>query len=329
MKTIKVLSIDGGGIRGLIPAMILAKIEEMTSKPICQLFDLIAGTSTGGILSLALTVPSKDNKDMPAHSAEDLIKLYTDKGKKIFSSNIFHKISSLDGVSEEKYPATGIESVLKEYFGQSMLSDSLTHVLVPAYELGLRSPFFFKSRHAKNPKKENHDFQMWQIARSTSAAPTYFEPYKLDIGDKGGADYYAFIDGGVFANNPALCAYAEAKVMFGNTPDILMLSLGTGKRTRCIPYDEAKDWGLLKWAKPILGTVFDGVSDTVDYQLGQILPDNLYYRIQASLAQLGKDEMDDASEENIHELKLLGLGIIEEWQRTGRLEKLCSKLIAD
>lgn len=328
MKNIKVLSIDGGGIRGLIPAMILAKIEEMTSKPISQLFDLIAGTSTGGILSLLLTMPSKDNKDKPAYTANDLIKLYTENGKKIFSSNIFHKIISMDGISDEKYPSSGIESVLKEYFGKSMLSEALTNIIVPAYELSLREPFFFKSIHAKNSTKINHDFYMWQAARATSAAPTYFEPYKLGIGDKDGADYYALIDGGVFANNPGMCAYAEAKVMFGNTPEILMLSLGTGEHTRCIPYGEAKDWGLLKWAKPILGTVFGGVSDTVDYQLSQVLADERYYRMQASLAQLGSDAMDDASEENIHELKLLALELINEWLKNGKLEKLCNKLTA-
>lgn len=326
MKTIKVLSIDGGGIRGIIPAMILAKIEEMTSKPICELFDLIAGTSTGGILSLMLTVPSKENNGKPAYTANDLIKLYTENGKKIFSSNIFHKIISMDGISEEKYPAAGIESVLKEYFGEVKLSEALTNIIVPAYELTLREPFFFKSVHAKDTSKVNKDFCMWQVARATSAAPTYFEPCKLEIGQKDGADYYALIDGGVFANNPGMCAYAESRVLYKDTPDILMLSLGTGELNRCIPYNEAKDWGLMKWAKPILSTVFSGVSETVDFQLGQILTDNRYYRMQASLAQLGSDAMDDASQENIHELKLLSLSLIDEWLKNGRLDKLCKQL---
>ncbi len=326
MKTIKVLSIDGGGIRGLIPAMILAKIEEMTSQPICKLFDLIAGTSTGGILSLMLTVPSKEKNGTPAYTANDLIKLYTENGKKIFSSSIFHKIASMDGISEEKYPAKGIESVLKEYFGDVKLSEALTDIIVPSYELSLREPYFFKSTHAKDESRVNKDFYMWQVARATSAAPTYFEPYKLEIGQKDGADYYTLIDGGVFANNPGMCAYAESRVLYTDTPDILMLSLGTGELNRCIPYDEAKDWGLMKWAKPILSTVFSGVSETVDYQLRQILTDDRYYRMQASLAQLGSDAMDDASEENIHELKLLSLSIIEEWLRNGKLEKLCKQL---
>lgn len=327
MGKVKILSIDGGGIRGIIPAMVLAKIEEMTSKPICKLFDFIAGTSTGGILSLTLTKPSKDNKDIPAYSANDIIDLYTDNGKKIFSTNIFHKIASLDGITDEKYSSAGIELVLKEYLGTSRLSEALIHVLIPTYELGLRTPFFFKSWHAKNPNKKNYDFDMWQVARATSAAPTYFEPFRLEINEKGGADYYSFIDGGVYANNPAMCAFAEAKVLFENADDILMVSLGTGELTKSIPYNEAKDWGPAEWAKPILSIMFDGVSDTVDYQLRKLLPSKNYYRIQASLAQLGKDEMDDASDENIHQLKLVGQSLIEEWQKNGTLKRLCCKLV--
>ncbi len=328
MKKVKILSIDGGGVRGIIPAMILAKIEEMTSKPICRMFDLIAGTSTGSIIALALAMPSKENKEMPAYTAVQLINLYAEKGDKIFSTNIFHKIATLDGITDEKYKSSGIESVLKDFFGSTMLSEALTPVLVPAYEIGLRTPFFFKSRHAKNPERDNYDFPMWQVVRASSAAPTYFEPFKLKLSQEEGADYYTFIDGGVYANNPSMCAFAEAKVMFGNQEDILMMSLGTGELSRAIPYEEAKDWGLINWAKPMLGIVFDGVSNTVDYQLRQLLTDTRYYRIQSSLAELGKG-IDDASDENIHQLKLLGQKTIEEWLRNGKLEKLCKQLSSD
>lgn len=322
----KILSIDGGGIRGIIPAMILAKLEEMTSKPVHQMFDLVAGTSTGSIIALALNMPSSENKDLPAYTAGQLVNLYTEKGAKIFSTNIFHKIATLDGITDERYKSSGIESVLKDLLGETMLSAALTPVLVPAYEIGLRTPFFFKSRHAKNPDKENYDFRMWQVARASSAAPTYFEPYKINMDKHEGADYFTFIDGGVYANNPSMCAFAEAKVMFGNEDDILMVSLGTGELSRGIPYEEAKDWGLINWAKPMLGIVFDGVSNTVDYQLRQLLSDNRYYRIQSSLAELGRG-MDDASDENIHQLKLLGHKTIEEWLRNGKLDKLCNQLV--
>ncbi len=325
MKPIKILSIDGGGIRGLIPTIVLAKIEEMTGKPVCRLFDLIAGTSTGGILALALTMPAKDNKTAPAYSAENLVSLYTEKGEKIFTNNIFHGIDTVNGLFGEKYPSSGIDSVLKECFGTSMLSEALAPILISAYEIRLAKPFFFKSRHAKNPLKENYDFLMWQVARATSAAPTYFEPAQITVNDSGGVGYYTLVDGGVYANNPSMCAFAEAKVMFGNAADIMLLSLGTGEAARTISYKDAKDWGLVQWAKPILDIVFDGISDTVDYQINQLLNNNRYYRMQTNLAQTGKG-MDDASKENIRELKLLGQSIVEEWQKNGKLEKLCRQL---
>lgn len=326
MNKVKILSIDGGGIRGIIPAMVLARIEEMTSKPICKLFDVISGTSTGGIIALCLTKPSDNNQGVPAYSAQDIVKLYVDNGKKIFSSDILHMITSFNGLFDEKYSSEGIESLLKKYLGTSRLSDCLTHVLIPSYELGLRRPFFFKSWHAQNKNERKHDFYMWQVARATSAAPTYFEPFKLET-DNGNAEYYSLIDGGVFANNPAMCAFADAKVLYKDIEDIMMVSLGTGELTKSIPHDKAKDWGLANWAKPILDTIFDGESDTVDYQLRHLLKRNDYYRIQTSLEQLGKDGIDDASDKNIKELKLLGQSLIEDWQRNGYLERLCYKLV--
>jgi patatin-like phospholipase/acyl hydrolase len=93
---IKVLSIDGGGIRGIIPAIILSKIEELTKTPICKLFDIIAGTSTGGILALALSMPSESDNNIPEYSASDLVNLYSKRGNEIFESNIFQKIKSFE-----------------------------------------------------------------------------------------------------------------------------------------------------------------------------------------------------------------------------------------
>src|SRR5215210_4815135 len=103
----KVLSIDGGGIRGIIPAMVLAEIEARTGKRSAEMFDLVAGTSTGGILALGLTKPGQDGK--PEYSAKKLIDLYETEGRKIFSIPVWHRVHSVGGLAEEKYPATGIE----------------------------------------------------------------------------------------------------------------------------------------------------------------------------------------------------------------------------
>src|ERR1700685_3528229 len=114
-KNVKILSIDGGGIRGIIPAIILSHIEKLLQKPIAKLFDLIAGTSTGGILALGLTKP--DAKGEPQYSAADLASLYVSEGARIFSRSFWYRLLALNNFSDKKHPATGIEAVLEEYFG--------------------------------------------------------------------------------------------------------------------------------------------------------------------------------------------------------------------
>lgn len=325
-RLIKVLAIDGGGIRGVIPAMLLAEIEKRTGRAIAELFDVIAGTSTGGILALGLTKP--DAKGQPAYTAAKLVDLYEVEGKHIFPKSSFSKIRSL---VNEKYPAIGIEAVLKQYFGETKLSQALKTVLVPSYDTELRHPYFFKSRKAKLDR--DRDFSMATVARATAAAPTYFEP--LEAKTIQGAVSSTFIDGGVFANNPAMCAYVEAIANYREATDFLVVSLGTGELTTSLNYAQLKNWGLLEWARPIFNIVSDGVSDTVDYQLRELLADRdgpqRYYRFQASLYALGKldrgNHIDDASPENITFLKRIAQNTINSNEQA--LNSLCQQLVAE
>lgn len=325
-KVIKVLSIDGGGIRGIIPAIVLAAIEEKLTEQmgqpvaISEMFDLIAGTSTGGILALALTKPDQSGKK-PEYSAKNLVDFYEQEGPKIFAPTTFAKIREW---VDEKYPATGIDTVLEKYFGDTMLNEALTEVLIPSYEIEQRRPYFFKSQKAKKDPKRN--FLMKHIARATTAAPTYFEPLQLKADEL--TDYYALIDGGVVANNPALCAFVEAKTIFPEAEKFLVVSVGTGELTTRLFYEDVKDWGLLQWAQPILHVVFDGSSDTVDYQLRELLQDQngeeYYYRFQTSLGDLG-DRIDDATDRNILALKRLSLDLIN-YKQEKDLSALCRHL---
>ena len=320
----KVLSIDWGGIRGIIPAMVLAEIERRTGKRTAEVFDLVAGTSTGGILALGLTKPGQDGK--PEYSAKKLIDLYETEGGKIFSIPVWHRIQSVGGLAEEKYPSEGIEEVAKKYFGDVRLAQAYKEVLVTAYEIEKRGPWFFKRRHALDPDEGFNPF-MRDVARATSAAPTYFEPLQLKVGSEGNL---AFIDGGVHSNNPAMCAYVEARKIHPEEEDFLVVSLGTGELTRSLPYEEVKGWGLALWAQPILNVVFDGVADTVDYQLRELLSmeegeARRYYRFQTVL-DIGKDDMDDASRTNIAALKVKAREIIAENDEA--LKALCAQLVA-
>lgn len=319
--TVRVLSIDGGGIRGIMPAVILADIEARAKQPAAELFDLIAGTSTGGIIALALTKPGADGR--PHYSAKDLVALYEEEGERIFKRSRWQKLLPLDNVLEERYRSEGIEKVLAEYFGDTKISEAVTPMFVTAYEIERRTPFFFKSHKAKTD--DARDYLMADAARATSAAPTYFEPARLEARDS--SDYFSLIDGGVYANNPAMCAYAEARSLFPDADDFLVVSLGTGELTRRIPHDEAVRWGIAHWAQPLLQVVFDGVSDTVDYQLRLLCRTNeykRYYRFQVILAD-GNDDMDDASRTNVRVLKLLAEQVLRD--RAEDIETLCAELV--
>lgn len=147
MKPLKVLSIDGGGIRGVIPATVLATLESLTGKPVSELFDLIAGTSTGGILALALAKPDAHGKAQ--YSAADVVSLYENEGRRIFHEPAFAKVLSLGNLLDERYPSEGIEGVLDEYFGETRFREALVDVLITSYETERRFPFFFKSRSAR------------------------------------------------------------------------------------------------------------------------------------------------------------------------------------
>ena len=319
---LKVLSIDGGGIRGIIPATVLAEIENRTQARIAELFDLIAGTSTGGILALGLVKPSADDESQPQYAATDLAELYEKEGKRIFDRSLWHHFVALDNLLDEKYEAKGLESVLQEYFGDAPLSTAVTETLVTSYELETREPWFF-ARH-KARKDPGWDFPMRFVARATSAAPTYFEPEKLTTTKPHGG----LVDGGVYANNPAMCAYVETKQLHPDADDVLVVSLGTGQHTRPIHYDDAKDWGLALWAKPILNVVFDGVSDTVDHQMKILCResdegDPRYYRFQTEL-DVASDDLDNATATNIAILKQKAQQMIEE--QSDSIDALCREL---
>lgn len=308
-RPLRILAIDGGGIRGILPAMVLSDLERRTNRPIIDLFDLIVGTSTGGLVALALSCPDAEGK--PRHTARDIVRLYEIEGKRVFSRSVWHKIRSVGALTEGKYPAAGIEGVLQDYFGECRLKDALGDVVVPAYEIERRIPFFFKTANAR--QKSYYDYPMKTVVRAATAAPTYFEPTQVQI--DGPNDYYALVDGALFAYNPGMCAYVEALNRYPGHDSVIMVSLGTGKLTRRLPYDEVKDWGAARWAQPAFALMCDGICDVVDHQLQQLLPETgdgqrQYYRFQARL-DVGNDDMDDASNTNIRVLKLLAEDMLQ------------------
>jgi len=227
------------------------------------------------------------------------------------------------GVAEETSPSEGIEATPARSVGEARRADARADVLVTSDAIARRRPDFFKSFRAKTAPARH--FCMRQAGRATAAAPTDVEPGLVELSD---VDRLVLVDGGVFANNPVLCAWAEARTISPDAADLLGLSLGTGHLTRPSPYEDATGWGLAGWVRPVLDVMFDGVSDAVDEQLRQLLPGRTpqrYSRLHTARV-VGNDDMDDASNTNLRALKGLAEALMQDhtllldaWveQRTG------------
>ena len=336
-RLIRILSVDGGGIRGILPGQILVSLEEKLRKKsgnanarLADYFDLFAGTSTGGILTCLY--------NSPKFTAKEAVELYLQKGANIFTKTFRKKLSSFFGIADEAFDVSNLENCLKKYFGDALLSSSLKHNIITSYDIVNRRPHFFRQRKAR--VDADFDFPLWQVCRGTSAAPTYFEPamVKSKAGNK-----YPVVDGGVFANNPTLCAYAEARQIFESmredrkalgkkvsASEMLILSVGTGTVKVPYAYETARGWGLAGWVRPVLDIMMSGVSDTVDFQLKQIFdavgkPQN-YVRLMPDLTGVNP-EMSDASPKNLEALRILGIRSAEKFD--AELEKVANALIND
>lgn len=335
-KLTRILSIDGGGIRGIIPGMVLTRLErilqERTGNPetrIADHFDLLAGTSTGGILTCMLLCPDPKHKGRPRFSAREAVEMYLDKGGEIFEASLWHRLKSADGVLDEKYPSKPIEKILRHYFGDLKLAGLLKPCLITAYDIKDARTRFFTQHDAKLRPAEN--YPLWQVARATSAAPSYFEVAKAR--SMSGLTH-PLIDGGVFANNPALCAYAEAREKMEGKPTaarMVIVSLGTGVSKTSLSYSKAKDWGAIEWVKPLIDIMMSGVSETVDYQIRQIF-DSVdrgaqYLRINWPLKKKSMREMDNASRGNLKDLERAGNECADSFEK--ELEAVADLLLND
>jgi patatin-like phospholipase/acyl hydrolase len=258
-------------------------------KPAHELFDLMVGTSTGGILALGLAHPGPGK---PAQfSARRVVRLYEEHGGKIFEHSLWRKVRTVGGFLEEAYSHEVLEAILGQYFADTTLAECELPTMVTSYDIHNRRTVFLKSWHTDHGKILCSD-----AARATSAAPTYFEPKPLETGDES----RVLIDGGIFMNSPSVSAYAEARKLFPDEP-ITLLSLGTGELTRPIPYEEARTWGSALWVMSLLDCMFDGVSKAADHQMRLFLGER-YQRLQTTL-DYASDDMDDASKGNIRNLK--------------------------
>jgi len=295
----RVLSLDGGGIRGVIPAKLLEHLESLTGVPCAKQFDLIVGTSTGGILAALLAC------GFPAKEASAL---YVSEGSIIFTRSQRDFIFDHFHIVGAKFGAAGIEGVLQNHFGTRTLASATTHLMISSFDLVKNDAHFFKSWEAKGEL-------MWEVARATSAAPTYFPPF------------HSLIDGAVACNDPAMCAYAEALQLWPGE-QTSVVSLGTGSHVDSSV--SARFSGDIGWAAKIPGVLLTASMGMVSYQAQRIIAAGHYTRIQPTLGTVCPD-LDNASAENIAALISTAQGsfpAIEELAKKLRPDKVIEQVEA-
>lgn len=320
---VRVLSLNGGGIRGMAEAVFLAKIEAETGKRIWELYDVISGTSTGAILAMALTI-KKPGTDAP-YTAQEALKIYEEMGPEIFKRSTYDRLSHAGGLFGAEYDPNHRENAFVRYFGTARLSEALTHLVIPAYDLMTRKVVVFKTRHAKaNPCD---DYDVVDVLMGTSAAPTYFPPAEISSHGEEPNTIHA-IDGGICANNPGLFSYVEARRLYPGPRDMLLVSLGTGASTKSIPVEKAQKWGNLQWIRPLIDCMMGGQDDATNYLLNSRLNRSKthpnYYYFNPHLVN-ANDSLDDVSPANIQGLKTDSKAMLDS--RSRDIQEVCERLL--
>lgn len=232
-RAFKILSIDGGGIRGIYPAHILRCIEERLNIDLFNGFDMIAGTSTGSIIAAGIA------KQVPA---TNIVEMYKEHGADIFrQKSFFFPLkkwkNQVHPMFDSLYDSKHLEIVLTDVFQESKLGEIEKPLLLPATDIGNGCVHVLKSGYSEDFTRD-FDVLVKDAVLASCSAPTFFDPHKLDN--------YLLADGGLWANNPALAAVIEAQKVLGIKPDnIQVLSIGTGHTKTMYGTNNSKKWGLL------------------------------------------------------------------------------------
>jgi uncharacterized protein len=281
MATTRIVSIDGGGVRGIIPTIVL---ERLSARPGLEGWlgrtNLFAGTSTGGLIALALAA----GLDLSAVRA-----LYEVRAAEVFADSWFDDVRDLGKILGADYDVDNLRAVLDDVFGDRRLRDLSRRVLVTTFDLNDEARSTWKPKIFHNYPGSDSDGEVLaaKVGVYTSAAPTYF------ASDDG------YVDGGVFATNPSMCALAQTQdERIGDERaelhEVRLLSLGTGRSLERIEGDR-HDWGYLQWVRPLISIMLDGVNGIADYQCAQILGRH-YRRVAPTFPEGTSIDMDDVQQ---------------------------------
>lgn len=347
-KTRCILSLDGGGIRGIVTATLLERLEQKLKakepdKSLRDYFDIIAGTSTGSIIACGVA---------RGYTASRIRQIYKERGIEIFPRfwQVFKSLLSrvTFGYSQPIYDGKGLEKVLQDngIFGGELFSSLPVCTLVTCYDAYNRQAAVFVSTESSPAQ-----IPIWQICRSSAAAPVAFPGFLLkernfiefwrnELKQKGGLgipiyrgeEVIPLIDGGVFANDPAMCAIAN-RLVWDDQPsrrELVVASFGTGQNVQAIGVREVLGWGGLEWASPrkgipFLDVLFDGSGDAVSYVGNKILDPNNYYRFQPNLIE--NLPAFNAGKENIAKLENAATELLEQEVVDKKLDALARELV--
>ncbi|KAI4388606.1 hypothetical protein MLD38_000919 [Melastoma candidum] len=337
---ITILSIDGGGIRGIIPGTILAFLESELQRidgeeaRLADYFDVISGTSTGGLVTAMLASPGDDGR--PIFAAKDIKDFYLENCPKIFPQDkcmLAPVVNMVKALLGPKYDGKYLHWLVRQKLGDRKLHQTITNVVIPTFDIKTLQPTIFSSYEVK--KDANIDALMSDICISTSAAPTYLPAHSFDTKDSTGKiREFNLIDGGVAANNPTLVAMGEVtKTIMGGSSDYfpikpmdyaryLVISLGTGTKKieeKYTAHDAAR-WGTLGWltagGTPLIDVFMHASSDMVDFHLSAMFQalhiENNYLRIQDDTLTGELSSVDVATKENLDNLVKAGEALLKK-----------------
>ncbi|CAK9166468.1 unnamed protein product [Ilex paraguariensis] len=338
---ITILSIDGGGVRGIIPGVILEYLESQLQEQdgpdarIADYFDVIAGTSTGGLLTAMLTAPNENSR--PLYAANEIVPFYLQHSPKIFPQTrgpfawIIKLFKALTG---PQYSGEYLHKLIRGILNGTRLHQTLTSVVIPAFDIQNLQPTIFSSYELKNnPLK---DALLSDICIGTSAAPVFFPAYCFKNTDaKGNEQEFNLIDGGVAANNPTLVAISEVtKQVFKKNPEFfpikpmdygrfLVISIGTGSAKNEHKYNAktASKWGLIGWlfndgSTPLIDAYNQASADMVDFHNNVVFEalrsENNYLRIQDDTLSGNLSSVNVSTKENLENLVKVGEKLLKK-----------------
>jgi uncharacterized protein len=284
MAISRILAIDGGGVRGVIPAIVLQRLgAEPGLEDWLDRVDLLAGTSTGGLIALSLAA---------GIDVADLSRLYAERAAHVFADSLLDDVKDLGKLLGADYRVTNLEREIHRVLGDRTLAQLDKRVLIPTFDLDNEAPIerTWKPKLFHNFPGDDSDGDAlaYRVGTATAAAPTYF------------ASFDGYIDGGVFATNPSMCALAQTQDVRvpaeerANLQEVRLLSLGTGQSLRHIE-GKRHDWGYAQWVRPLLDVMRDGVNGIAHYQCSQILGER-YHRLAPTFPpgrQIGMDAVGE------------------------------------